>query len=174
MQKVWSLYTDNSKTILNNCANDETIKILHQTIKKVTVDLDNLRFNTAISQMMIFVNHLQEQKTLDKEVVNNFLILLNPFSPHITEEINELFNQNKKINQKLWPKYDNSILVDKTVIVVVQINGKTKDTLSIAKDSSKEEVKQKVKNLDSFKRHIMGKNIKREVYVQNRLINYVL
>ena len=174
LQKVWNLYTDDSKIILNNCANAETKIILHKTIKKVTVDLDNLRFNTAISQMMIFVNHLQEQKTLDKEVLNNFLILLNPFSPHITEEINELFNQNKKINQKLWPKYDNSILVDKTVIIVVQINGKTKDTLSIAKDSSKEEVKQKVKNLNSFKRYIMGKKIKREVYVQNRLINYVL
>ena len=97
LQKVWRLIDDNSSKIKDNCSSNETNVLLHKTIKKITEDLNGLRFNTAVSQLMIFTNHLNTLKVLDKNVLNKFLILLNPFAPHIAEELNQEigFNQSK-------------------------------------------------------------------------------
>ena len=89
LQKVWRLFNDETKIIKEDCSSDETIRLLHQTIKKVSRDLDSLRFNTVVSQLMILTNHLMTLKELDKEVLHQFLILLNPFAPHLSEELNE-------------------------------------------------------------------------------------
>ena len=88
VQKIWRVYTEDESKIVDIKPSKETLRILHQTIKKVTKDLDSLDFNTAVSQMMIFVNHMLTQDTYNSEVLNKFLIILNPFAPHLSEELN--------------------------------------------------------------------------------------
>ena len=126
LQKVWRLFHDKTKNIEYNCANKETLKILHQTIKKVSEDINNLRFNTAVSQLMIFTNHLVTLDTLDREVLDTFLILLNPFAPHLSEEINESLG-NDTITSIRWPEYDNSLIIENISTVAVQFNGKMRE-----------------------------------------------
>ncbi len=105
VQKVWKLFTEDPSRIQENCASDETIKILHQSIKKVTEDLSDLRFNTSVSQLMIFVNHLIKQEKLDKFVLHQFLHILNPFAPHLSEELNQILGY-KILTNSYWPIYN--------------------------------------------------------------------
>ena len=141
LQKVWRLFHDKTKNIEYNCANEETLKILHQTIKKVSEDINNLRFNTAVSQLMIFTNHLVTLNTLDREVLDTFLILLNPFAPHLSEEINESLG-NHTITSIRWPEYDNSLIIENIVTVAVQFNGKMRGTIDIESNSEQQVVRQ--------------------------------
>ena len=108
IQKVWKLFTVDPSKIQENCANEETIKLLHQTVKKVTEDLSDLRFNTSVSQLMIFVNHLTKLEKLDKSVLHQFLLILNPFAPHLSEELNEMLGF-EPLSNTAWPEYDELI-----------------------------------------------------------------
>ena len=133
LKKVWRIYMENPENIQEGCASDETRRMLHQTIKKITDDLDNLNFNTAISQMMIFINHMQVQDQYDPEILKTFLILLNPFAPHVSEELNNLLSidSGKLLLDLNWPKYDDSLIIADTITIAVQINGKTRGTIEI-------------------------------------------
>ena len=173
MQKVWRLFHDETKNIKNNCANEETLKILHQTIKKVSEDINNLRFNTAVSQLMIFTNHLVTLSTLDRDVLNTFLVLLNPFAPHLSEEINAKLG-NETIASMKWPQYDNSLIIENTSTIAVQFNGKMRGTIEIEFNSEQKAVRKTVMADKNLKKFFESKEEIKVIYIPNKLINFVL
>ena len=177
IQKVWKACIENKEKINNrNESSNQTIRILHQTIKKVTKDLENLSFNTAVSQMMIFINHISTLKSYDEGVIRTFLIILNPFAPHISEEINELLslNNGEPISSQCWPKYDESLIATENITIAVQFNGKTRGTIEVSTDSSKDDIIQNITKNDTFKKYLIDVEIVKEVYVPKRLVNLVV
>ena len=173
LQKVWRLFNDDSKKIEDNCSSEETLKILHQTIKKVTEDIDNLRFNTAVSQLMILTNHLTSLETLDKHVLQTFLVLLNPFAPHISEEINEKLGYDT-LTSITWPNYDDDLIVEDTVTIAVQFNGKMRGTVLVKMDSREDIIRNAVDEDENLKKYFSNMKEVKTIYVNNKLINFVL
>ena len=173
--KIWRLFTEDDSKIVSDGPSKETLKILHQTIKKVTKDLENLDFNTAVSQMMIFVNHMLNQDFYNKDVLHHFLIILNPFAPHLSEELNEiLFKDNySPIHDKKWPEYDESLMVSESMTIAVQIDGKTRGTVEVEVNAGKEEIFNFIIDNDKFSKYLNGSNILKKIYVPNRLVNLV-
>ena len=177
IQKIWKVCIEYKEKINNeNKSSDETIRILHQTIKKVTKDLENLSFNTAVSQMMIFINHILTLKSYDEGVIRTFLIILNPFAPHISEEINELLflSNGEPISCQHWPRYDESLIATANMTIAVQFNGKTRGTIDVSTDSNKDDIIQDITNNDTFKKYFIDLEIVKEVYVPKRLVNLVV
>jgi leucyl-tRNA synthetase len=174
--KTWKLYIkhkDISKNIKNNDTKTETL--FHQTIKKITDDLNKLQFNTAISQLMILTNHLAKQKSVSRKLLENMLILLNPFAPHITEELNHLYGNSIVITKQKWPKWDSEKIKEETIDIPVQINGKLKANISVnIENDSKEEIINKAKNSEKILIILKGKQIIKEIYVPGRIINIVI
>jgi len=146
----------------------------HQTIKKVTEDYEKLAFNTAISQMMIFVNEVYKKQTISKDMARGFLKLLNPICPHITEELNkEYLKQNEELIYSEWPVYKEAYLVVDEVEMVVQINGKLRARFNIAYDLDIEEVKRLAVINPNVTKHLEGLTIKKVVVIPNKLVNIV-
>ncbi|MEC9377145.1 MAG: leucine--tRNA ligase [Candidatus Neomarinimicrobiota bacterium] len=177
LKKVWRIYTESPEKIQEDrCASDETVRILHQTIKKVTLDINNLYFNTAISQMMIFINHLQDQTEYDIQILKTFLILLNPFAPHITEELNEYIfkNQDKQISTLSWPTYDETLTISDSVTIAVQINGKTRGTIAIPKSLTQDKIEQNIINNEKLAKYFSKKEKVKVIYIPGRIINFIL
>jgi leucyl-tRNA synthetase len=173
IQKVWKLFTVDPSKIQENCANEETIKLLHQTVKKVTEDLSGLRFNTSVSQLMIFVNHLTKLEKLDKSVLHQFLLILNPFAPHLSEELNEMLGF-EPLSNTAWPEYDSNLIIEEKITIAVQFNGKRRGQIEIEKDLDKEQVIEQIKYDNSFDKYFLEMDIIKEIYVENRLVNFVV
>ena len=173
IQKVWKLFTEDSSKIEENCANEETIKLLHQSIKKVTEDLSGLRFNTSVSQLMIFVNHLIKLEKLDKSVLHQFLLILNPFAPHISEELNEMIGFETLVNIP-WPEYDKSKIIEDKITIAVQFNGKTRGNISIKSDANESMVKTIVQNDENLNKYLTNKEIVKTIYIKGRIVNFVI
>jgi len=176
VQKIWRLYTEDESKIVNNKGSKESIMILHQTIKKVTDDLDSLSFNTAVSQMMIFVNHMLNQDTYNEEILHTFLIILNPFAPHLSEELNEMIFKNNycPISDKSWPNYDGALIVADTMTIAVQINGKTRGKIEVDSGLDKENIFNNIQENEQFIKYLDNGNIIKKIYVPNRLVNFVI
>ena len=147
---------------------------IHRTIKKVTEDYENLKFNTAIAQLMTLLNEFYSNSKLTLKDFETFLILLNPVAPHITEELWELNIKNGKVHEQSWPEYDESKLVEDVIEIPVQINGKVKGTIKINIDEEKESIFDKVISSDEFKDALEGKNIIKKIYVSGKIINLVI
>ncbi|MBT6413770.1 MAG: leucine--tRNA ligase, partial [Candidatus Marinimicrobia bacterium] len=173
VQKVWKLFTEDSSRIQENCASDETIKILHQSIKKVTEDLSDLRFNTSVSQLMIFVNHLTKLEKLDKFVLHQFLLILNPFAPHLSEELNQMLGY-KIITNSDWPIYDKTKILEDKIEIAIQFNGKTRGKIHIANEESQIGIELSIKNDPKLSKYLYEKTIIKVIYIKNRIINFVL
>jgi leucyl-tRNA synthetase len=173
VQKVWKLFTEDPSRIQENCASDETIKILHQSIKKVTEDLSDLRFNTSVSQLMIFVNHLTKLEKLDKFVLHQFLLILNPFAPHLSEELNQMLGY-KIITNSDWPIYDKTKILEDKIEIAIQFNGKTRGKIHIANEESQIEIELSIKNDPKLSKYLYEKTIIKVIYIKNRIINFVL
>ncbi|MBR2891636.1 MAG: leucine--tRNA ligase [Bacilli bacterium] len=172
LDRVWRLYTE--VCVISEQASPNMEKIYHQTVKKVTEDYAELRFNTAIAQMMIFVNEAYKEKQMPKEYLESFLQLLNPVAPHITEELwNTVLQHEELIVYKAWPKYDDSKTINNQVTVVVQINGKLRDKLEVASDTSKEELEKQALELPRIKELLNGLTIRKVIVVPNKLVNIV-
>ena len=173
IQKVWKLFTVDPSRIEENCANEETIKLLHQTIKKVTEDLSDLRFNTSVSQLMIFVNHLTKLEKLDKSVLHQFLLILNPFAPHLSEELNEMLGF-EPLSNTAWPEYDSNLIIEEKITIAVQFNGKTRGNISIASDINESMVKTIVQNDENLNKYLNNKEIVKTIYIKGRIVNFVI
>ena len=143
---------------------------MHQTIKKVSYDFENLKFNTAIAAMMALLNDFYKANKVTKDEFKTFLILLNPVAPHMTEELWEMMNYGGRLYQTSWPEYDEAKTVEATVEIAVQINGKTKATLGIDKDADKDSVIAAAKEVLGDK---LSGNIVKEIYVPGRIVNIV-
>jgi leucyl-tRNA synthetase len=152
----------------------ELRQIYHQTIKKVTEDYDKLAFNTAISQMMIFVNEVYKQQTIGKEMAIGFLKLLNPICPHITEELNkEVLKQNEELIYSDWPVYNEAFLVVDEIEMVVQVNGKLRARFIVAYDEDQDMVKEIALNHQNVTKHLEGLTVRKIVVIPNKLVNIV-
>jgi leucyl-tRNA synthetase len=149
-------------------------KLLHKTIKKVTEDIENFAFNTSVSSMMILLNEMEKSSEINKKDFESFLKILSPFAPHITEEIwHNLGNKSLLVGES-WPKYDPKLIKDEEFKIAVQINGKVRAEIFVGVDESEEDIKKKVLENEAVKRHIDGKDLKKFIYIKNRLVNIVV
>ncbi len=151
---------------------DELKSKFHKTIKKVSEDIENLKFNTAIAAMMELLNDIAATGSVNRAELRTLIMLLNPFAPHITEEMYEA-NCGGILSEQSWPEYDETLCVDQTVEIVAQINGKVKCKLNIPVGAEKDAVLQMVENEPKMQEALEGKNIIKKIYVPNKLVNFV-
>lgn len=147
---------------------------MHQTIKKVTLDYESMKFNTAIAAMMALVNEFYRLGSVTKGEFKTLLLLLNPVAPHVTEELWQLTGQEERIYQAAWPVYEEEKTIENTVEIAVQINGKVKASLPVSLDEKQEEAEAKARELDSVKVALNGKTIVKVIYVPGRILNIVV
>ena len=170
LDRVWRLFAESGK--VQDKENKNLEKIYHYTVKKVTNDYETMNFNTAISQMMIFINSVSKEDILPKEYAEGFLKLLNPVAPHITEELWNVFGHDNTIAYETWPTYDEAKTIDEEKEIPVQVNGKLKATVMIALDEDEASVKEKVHS--ALEGKLDGKTIVKEIYVKNKIYNVVV
>ena len=170
LDRVWRLYTESGK--IKNGTNKNLDRVYHYTVKKVSNDYETMNFNTAISQMMIFINTVNKEEVLPLEYAEGFLKLLNPVAPHITEELWNKLGHTNSIAYESWPKFDEDKTIEDTIEIPVQVNGKLKTTISISLNEDESSVKEKVHNALTNK--LDGKSIVKEIYVKNKIYNVVV
>ena len=168
LERIWKL--QDIMTNEEGYSSDLETK-MHQTIKKVSSDYENLKYNTAIAAMMALLNDFTKKGSITKGEYKTLLILLNPVAPHITEELWQIIGGSGYVYEQTWPKYEEAKTVENTVEIAVQINGKTKGTLAIGRDDAKEDVIAKAK--ESIADKLTG-NIVKEIYVPGRIVNIVM
>jgi len=170
LKKVYQL----QYSIKEDVKSEENNKLIHKTIKKVTNDIENLRFNTAISSMMIFINKIDKDK-LNKEVYSKLIILLSPFAPHISEEIWSNLGNKESLIYKEWLEYDENLTKDDIIKLAIQINGKVRDFIELELDTEEsEELKNKILGLSNVKKYLENKDIKKFIYIKNKIISIVV
>ncbi|MFQ6678704.1 MAG: leucine--tRNA ligase [Fidelibacterota bacterium] len=177
INKLWSKVCSSdglSDTITKDMPNDKTIKLLHQSIMKIGKDVENLRFNTAISQMMIFTNHLMTLDKIPKTVLETFVKLISPFIPHVAEEIWNYLGHNHSITYEPWPEFDAELAKEDLITIAIQINGKLRSNIQVDPETQKEIILAKAKENDRVISFIKGFEIVKEVYVPGRLVNFVI
>ncbi|MEM6707054.1 MAG: class I tRNA ligase family protein, partial [Acidobacteriota bacterium] len=181
LQRVWRLVVDENTGDANPKLTDdpgrseaETWQLLHKTIHKVQQDTEGLTFNTAISQMMIFTNAATSAKALPRETVSAFVRVLSPWAPHLAEELWQRLGHDGLACQQDWPEVDESLLVDDTISLVVQVNGKKRDELSVSKDTSKDELESLALASEKAQKFIEGKEPRKVIVVPGRLVNIVV
>ena len=170
LDRVWRLFVESGK--IKNESNANLEKVYHFTVKKVTNDYETMNFNTAISQMMIFVNAVSKEEILPEEYAEGFLKLLNPIAPHITEELWNILGHDNTISYEPWPTYDESKTIDDEIELPVQVNGKLKTTVMISLDEDGSSIKEKVHS--ALEGKLDGKSIVKEIYVKNKIYNVVV
>ena len=172
LDRIWRLYTEENK--ITDQANSNLEKIYHKTVKKVTSDYESLSFNTAISQMMIFINAIYKEEVFPLEYAKGLLKLLNPIVPHITEELwSEVFKQQNTIAYEPWPTYDEEKTIDDTYELVVQVNGKVRGKIETHTDTTEEEMKEKALQIENVKKHLEGLQIVKIVTIPKKLVSIV-
>ena len=160
-------------------ASKQQQKVLHTTIKKVTEDIESFSFNTAISQMMIFVNAFTNVEAIPLSAIRTFLILLNPFAPHISSELWERLSSQfgdarGDVTQQSWPVYDEHLLVEDEVEIVIQVNGKLRDRIKMPIVATEEELKAVALSNPKVKDRIAGKTVRKVIVVPKKLVNIVV
>ncbi|WP_294412716.1 leucine--tRNA ligase [uncultured Ruminococcus sp.] len=171
IQRVWNFFTEAENLTDDN--DGALTKVYHQTVKKVTDDYEKLAFNTAISQMMIFVNAVYKNGKCPKEYAEGLIKMLSCITPHMGEEIWSIMGHNDTIAFEQWPVYDDELCKEDTIEIVVQINGKVKAKLNIAVDADKDSVMDMAMSDEKVKESIDGKTIVKQIYVPNKLVNIV-
>ena len=149
-------------------------KMMHKAIKKVTSDIEEMKFNTSVAEFMKMTNEFYKDKVINKAEYKTFLQLLNPFAPHMTEELFCVLGEEKTINETPWPKYDEAKTIDDEIEIPVQLNGKVKAVVLVAKEATEDEVKAVVATNESVQKAIDGKTVVKEIYVKGRIYNIVV
>ena len=169
LDRVWNMQ---NMLVDGDAYSKEAEKMMHKAIKKVSQDIEDMKFNTSISTFMTIVNEFYKIGKINKAEFKTFLTLLNPFAPHITEELNKIAGFEADISTYAWPEYDESKTVDDEITLPIQFNGKLKATITISVDEDESSVKEKVHNAIDSK--LDGKNIIKEIYVKNKIYNIVV
>merc|ERR1712176_46366 len=153
---------------------DETLRLMHKTMKKVTEDIESMAFNTAISAMMVFTNHLVSLKEkVPREAVEKLVLMVSPFAPHLGEECWSQLGNDDSLAYNPWVEYDEDLCVDNTVTIGVQVNGKARGEITIAKDANEESAMEAARELDRVNGQLDGKDIKKIIYVPGRIFNII-
>lgn len=177
LKRTYSLYFENgalSSKVQVDTISDGLKKNLHKTIKKVSEDTDGMRFNTAISAMMEFMNAAYKEDGLDNASAKTFTLLLSPYAPHLAEEMWQALGETEELSYVSWPKFDASLVVEDSVVVPIQVNGKVRGKIEIAKTAAKEDVLELAKKDSGVMKHLEGKNLVKEIYVPGRIVNLVV
>jgi leucyl-tRNA synthetase len=173
LDRVYNLI---NKKLINgqSVAHDSLERLLHKTIKKVGEDIENMKFNTAVAALMILVNKMEEKEEIPQEILKKFLLILGPFAPHMAEEIWHILGEKQSIFLSGWPKYDPQFIEDQLVNLIVQVNGRVRDNVEIARNVSEREAQALALQSVKLRQWIEGKEIKQVVFVPNKLINFVI
>ncbi len=176
LERVWRLFVNDNHELSDKVKdepNKELTKVYHETVKKVTEDFENLHFNTGISQLMVFINEGYKASHIPKEYAEGFVKLLYPVAPHLGEELWEILGHTNTITYEPWPTYDESMLVEEEVEIVVQVMGKVRAKVMMAKDASKEEMEKIALADEKVQEWIEGKTIRKVIAVPGKLVNIV-
>jgi len=176
--RIWRLFITESGELNprisdNEQASEAFMRTWHRSVKKITDDVEHLRFNTAISQMMIFVNEAYKAEVLPRKAMEDFVKMIAPIVPHIAEELWEVLGHTGTITYEAWPTFDEAWTVDQEVEIVVQVNGKIVERLSIAADLNEAEMEEKAKQLPKVSELIQGKTVRKVIAVKGKLVNIV-
>ncbi|PJA73564.1 leucine--tRNA ligase [bacterium CG_4_9_14_3_um_filter_65_15] len=178
LERMWRLYCDEedglSPQVQDVAPNEDQLRLLHKTIHAVTTMTEDLRFNTAISQMMVFVNEMTGMEARPRALLESFALLLAPYAPHLAEELWSKLGHGETLACAPWPAYDEQYLVEDTITVVVQVNGKVRDQLQIARDADPEDVKAAALALEKIGQWTEGKTIVKTIYVPGKLVSVVV
>jgi len=178
LDRVWRLFHDEEDALhpaVQDVAPDEdTQRVLHRTIAEVTRMTEDLRFNTAISQMMIFVNEMMPREVRSREALEKFILLLAPYAPHLAEEVWRRLGHEDSIASGVWPDFDEQWLAVDTVTVVVQVNGKLRDSFELPADADEDSVQAMVAGSEKLRTWLEGKRIVKTIYVPGKLVNLVV
>ncbi|HUD08887.1 MAG TPA: leucine--tRNA ligase, partial [Candidatus Saccharimonadales bacterium] len=176
LERVWNIKLKvKSEKLKITVKNSKLESLLHKTIKKVTEDVENLHFNTAISSMMILVNEMEKENQIPNTSYEILATILSPFAPHIAEELWHELGHKKSIFLEKWPEYDPKLVVEKEANVVVQVNGKVRDQLMVSVDAKEDEIKRLAFSSEKIKKYIPNiDNIRKIIFVPGRLINFVV
>jgi leucyl-tRNA synthetase len=176
--KVWRLvYGEHENEVAElslEAMPEELLRRMHKTVRKVGEDTDALKFNTAIAEMMVFVNELQRSGLRSKEAVETLLLLLAPYAPHITEELWQTLGHDGSISREPFPAYDATLATDTVVEIAVQVNGKLRGTFSAAAGAEKQEILDRARGLESVAKFLEGKTIVREITIPDKLVNFAV
>lgn len=176
VQRVWRLLMDDNNHLRDRIStfNDGKLtKVYNQTVKKVTEDYERMHFNTAISQLMVFVNEAYKVDDLPVEYMKGFIKMIAPIMPHMAEELWSQFGESDTITYQLWPTYDPKALVEDEVEMIVQVNGKVRAKIKMAKDTDRDEAQQLALANEHVKKFTDGKDIKKVIVVPNKIVNIV-
>lgn len=171
VDRIWALQ---DKVVDSNEYSDKLRSLMHKTIKKVSEDIESMKFNTAIAAMMTLLNEVYNVGSITKKEFRDFLIMLNPFAPHVTEELYQIIGCEGVLDEQEWVTYDEALCKDDTIEIVCQINGKVKSKLTIPTDAAKDDVIALAKADEAVVKATEGKNIVKEIYVPNKLVNLVV
>jgi len=179
LQKLWRAAVDKETGELDEAvkdaqADEATLRLLNQTIKKVGDDIETFNFNTAISAMMIFVNHLGRLTVRPKAVVEKLVLILAPFAPHVAEELWERLGHTASLAYEPWPEYDKELIKEKEIELAVQVNGKIKDRIVVPADADDEQIKQKALASEKVAAALAGKTPRKIIIIKSRLVNIVI
>ncbi|HEU4683188.1 MAG TPA: class I tRNA ligase family protein, partial [Nitrospira sp.] len=176
LERVWRLMIGEdgrrSSAVVDAAPTFDQQRLLHQTIKKVTEDIEGLRFNTAISQMMIFTNEMTKLERRPRALLEPFVLLLSPFAPHLAEELWSLLGHEPSISRQAWPSFDPALTVSDRLTIPVQINGKLRAKIEVPADSAREEIERAARA--EAAEWLQGKETKKVIYVEKKLINFVV
>lgn len=172
IERVYRLYTESDK--IKDIDNFNLDRVYNETVKKVTNDYETLNFNTAISQMMIFINAVYKEDIFPRKYALEFIKLLNPVCPYVTEELWSLMGHDKSIAYEVWPSYNEDLLVDSFKKIAVQVNGKVRGEITVSLDLDEDAIKKMALNDENVKRHIDNKEIVKIIVIKNKIVNIVV
>lgn len=172
LDRIWRLSEE--RTISEEEPTEEMLKIIHKTIKKVTIDTDTLNFNTAISQMMVMVNELYKIDNLPRKAWETLILMMAPYTPHLSEELWQKAGHNNSLAKEAWPVYDEKLTIDDEIELVMQINGKLRAKISVPRNISKDEMIETALNNEKIQSWIEGKTIIKKIAVPGKLVNIVV
>jgi leucyl-tRNA synthetase len=180
LNRVWRLFVNDDGTLTSKLTDNEAetteafLRLWHKSVKKVGDDYEALRFNTAISQMMIFINEAYKIDRVPRKALEQFVQLLSPIAPHIAEELWSLLGHSESITYAAWPTYDESFTIETEVEIVVQVNGKIADRIKIANDLDEKAMEELALGLDKVIDLIAGKTVRKVIAVKGKLVNLVV
>jgi leucyl-tRNA synthetase len=178
LKRTWSLFVDRdgalSERIVDSGGDEGMLKTLHKTIQAVTHDIEGLLFNTAIARMMEFVNAAVKAKTIDRSILDTYILILSPFAPHMAEELWQRLGHDDTLAYEPWPDFDESLLVEDTIEIPVQVNGKVRARIEVAAEAGKDVILEAAKAEGKVQQHLEGKTVVKEIVVPGKMVNLVV